>query len=210
VERVDAVARVAVNLRGVERTEIRRGDALVTPDRFQPTDLVDVRLYGDPVASLPPTVTLHIGSAAVSAHVRPLGTDTARLRLSRPLPLRVGDRALLRDPGRHHVAGGVTVLDVVPPPLRRRGAAGVRAATLSTMDGQPDERDELRRRGLARRADLQRMGVPVATVPVAGDWLADPAHWAALRRRLAARTPWRTARRSRRCASSSAYPTGYW
>src|SRR2546429_3508832 len=145
VERVDAVARVAVNLRGVERTEIRRGDALVTPDRFQPTDLVDVRLYGDPVASLPPTVTLHIGSAAVSAHVRPLGTDTARLRLSRPLPLRVGDRALLRDPGRHHVAGGVTVLDVVPPPLRRRGAAGVRAATLSTMDGQPDERDELRR-----------------------------------------------------------------
>ena len=63
-------------------------------------------------------------SAAVPARVRPLGPDTARLRLARPVPLRVGDRALLRDPGRHHVAG-VTVLDVAPPPLApgKRGGA---------------------------------------------------------------------------------------
>ena len=184
-QQATGVARVAVNLRGVERTEIRRGDALVSPDRFQLTDLVDVRLHGDPVGTLPPEVTLHAGSAAVIASVRPLGTDTARLRLSAPLPLRIGDRALLRDPGRHHVAGGVTVLDVVPPPLRRRGAAAARAAVLSTMDGSPDEADELRRRGLVRQADLARMGVPVATAPVTADWHADPAHWAALRRRLA-------------------------
>ena len=118
VSRATAVARVAVNLRGVERTDVRRGDALVTPGRFQLTDLVDVRLSGDPVDRLPTALTLHIGSAAVTAQVRPLGTETARLRLDRPLPLRVGDRALLRDPGRHHVAGGVTVLDVVPPPLQ--------------------------------------------------------------------------------------------
>ncbi|MEV1289265.1 selenocysteine-specific translation elongation factor [Micromonospora sp. NPDC049679] len=181
---VPAVARVAVNLRGVERDQVRRGDALLTPGRFHTTDLLDVRLHGDPVADLPAEVTLHLGSAAVTARVRPLGVDTARLRLSRPLPLRVGDRALLRDPGRHHVAGGVTVLDVVPPPLGRRGAAASRALTLATMDGRPDERDELRRRGLARRADLARMGVPVSAAPVAGDWLADPEHWRALRRRL--------------------------
>jgi selenocysteine-specific elongation factor len=184
VSRATAVARVAVNLRGVERADIRRGDALVTPDRYQLTGLVDVRLSGDPVSELPPALTLHAGSAAVTAHVRPLGTDTARLRLAQPLPLRVGDRALLRDPGRHHVAGGVTVLDVVPPPLRRRGAAAARARELSTMDGRPDETGELRRRGLARRTDLERMGVPVTTAPVAGDWHADPAHWAALRQRL--------------------------
>ena len=184
-QQATGVARVAVNLRGVERTEIRRGDALVSPDRFQLTDLVDVRLHGDPVGTLPPEVTLHAGSAAVIASVRPLWTDTARLRLSAPLPLRIGDRALLRDPGRHHVAGGVTVLDVVPPPLRRRGAAAARAAVLSTMDGSPDEAGELRRRGLVRQADLARMGVPVATAPVTADWHADPAHWAALRRRLA-------------------------
>src|SRR5205823_6507794 len=185
VEAVAVSGATGAGLDALKTALDRRGDALVTPDRFQLTDLVDVRLHGDPVGTLPPSVMLHAGSAAVTAHVRPLGTDTARLQLSAPLPLRIGDRALLRDPGRHHVAGGVTVLDVVPPPLRRRGSAAARAAELSTMDGTPDEAGELRRRGLARRVDLTRMGVPVTTAPVIAGWHADPARWQALRQRLA-------------------------
>ncbi len=184
-DEVCAVARVAVNLRGADKDAAGRGAALLAPGRFRMTDLVDVRVYGDPVADLPATVTLHVGSAAVPVRVRPLGGDTARLRLAQPLPLRVGDRALLRDPGRHHVAGGVTVLDVVPPGLQRRGAAAARAEQLTAMDGVPDPADELRRRLLVRRDDLARMGVPADGVPVAGQWLADPGHWAALRARLA-------------------------
>ncbi|MEO3819429.1 selenocysteine-specific translation elongation factor [Plantactinospora sp. B24E8] len=184
--RVTGVARVAVNLRGVSRERVGRGDALLTPELFRHTDLVDVRLAGDPVRDLPAEVMLHVGSAAVPARVRPLGPDTARLRLARRLPLRVGDRALLRDPGRRHVAGGVTVLDVVPPGLARRGAAALRAGVLAGLDGRPDEHGELRRRGLARRRDLERMGVTVTTAPVAGDWHADPGHWHDLRRRLGA------------------------
>ncbi|MGC4814287.1 selenocysteine-specific translation elongation factor [Micromonospora sp. DT228] len=172
-----AVARVAVNLRGTPRDRLGRGDALLTPGRFQHTDLVDVRLAGDAAADLPATLTLHVGSAAVPVRVRPLGVDTVRLRLSRPLPLLVGDRALLRDPGRHHVAGGVRVLDVAPPPLARRGAAAARAQVLAGMDGRPDLAGELRRRRLVRAGALIRMGVPVHAAPVAGDWLADPEHW---------------------------------
>ncbi|MGC5051759.1 selenocysteine-specific translation elongation factor [Micromonospora sp. DT48] len=178
------VARVAVNLRGVARERIGRGDALLTPGRFRVTDVVDVRLTGVPVAELPLTLTLHIGSAAVPVRVRPLGADTARLRLGRALPLLVGDRAVLRDPGRRYVAGGVTVLDVVPPPLTRRGAAAARAAVLATLDGRPDAAGELRRRGLARVTDLVTAGVPVTVDPVAGDWLADPHHWQRLGDRL--------------------------
>jgi selenocysteine-specific elongation factor len=53
------------------------------------------------------------------------------------------------------------------------------------MGGVPSERDALRRRGLARRADLERIGIAVSATPVAGDWLADPDHWAALGARLA-------------------------
>ena len=183
---VEAVARVAVNLRGVDPDAVGRGEALITVDGFQVTDLVDVRVHGDPVGDLPATVTLHIGSAAVPARVRPLGVDTVRLRLGRALPLHVGDRALLRDPGRRHVAGGVTVLDVAPPGLARRGAAVARAALLSTMTGTPDTADELRRRRLVRADDLVRMGVPVDRQPVAAGWLADPGHADALRARLAA------------------------
>ncbi|MEU4237474.1 selenocysteine-specific translation elongation factor [Actinoplanes sp. NPDC026619] len=180
VKDVTAVARVAVNLRGVPKQQLSRGDALLTPGRFRDTGLIDVRLHGDPVKDLPPTVTLHIGAAAVPCRVRPLGPDTCRLRLSRPLPLRVGDRALLRDPGRRHVSGGITVLDVQPPGLTRRGAAAARAADLTSMDGTPSPAGELRRRLLIRAPDLAAMGVPAIDEPVAGDWHADPAHWAAL------------------------------
>ncbi|AGZ43850.1 selenocysteine-specific translation elongation factor [Actinoplanes friuliensis] len=183
-DEVRAVARVAVNLRGVGKDDAGRGSALLTPGRFRFTDLVDVRVHGDPVADLPASVTLHVGSAAVPARVRPLGTDTARLRLGTVLPLRIGDRALIRDPGRHHIAGGVTVLDVVPPGLSRRGAAAARATELATMHGVPDAADELRRRLLVPRDDLLRMGVDDPGAAVAGRWLADPGHWRALGERL--------------------------
>ncbi|TDE34329.1 selenocysteine-specific translation elongation factor [Actinomadura sp. 6K520] len=180
---VAAVARVAVNLHGGP-AEIGRGDALLTPDRWLTADVVDVRLRGDPAPELPRELILHVGSAAVPAHVRPLGDDTARLSLRRPLPLRVGDVALLRDPGRHRVPAGVTVLDVRPEPFTRRGAAAARAAELAELTGRPDGAAELRRRRLIRRADLIAMGFPVPCEPVAGDWLADPGHWAELRDRL--------------------------
>ncbi|NMO52832.1 selenocysteine-specific translation elongation factor [Actinoplanes sp. TBRC 11911] len=178
-DEITAVARVAVNLRGAAKDRIARGDALLTPGRFRRTDLIDVRVHGDAVADLPATLTLHAGSAAIPVRLRPLGTDTCRLRLARPLPLRIGDRALLRDPGRHHVAGGVTVLDVLPPGLSRRGAAAARAKTLSNMSGTPDLADELRRRHLIRAADLAAMGVPeLGSQPVTADWYAHPPYWA--------------------------------
>ncbi len=184
-DRVGAVARVALNLHGDVR-ELRRGRALLAPGRWLAAGLVDVRLRGEPAHDLPRELTLHVGTAAVPVHVRPLGDDTARLALRRPLPLRVGDVALLRDPGAHRVPAGVTVLDVRPEPFRRRGAAAARARELASMSGRPDGAAELRRRGLITRAELAAMGVPAPSEPVAGDWLADPGHWADLRERLTA------------------------
>jgi selenocysteine-specific elongation factor len=82
----------------------------------------------------------------MAARWRPAGDDVVRLRLRHPVPLRIGDRAVLRDPGRRRVAAGLHVLDVAPPPLVRRGAAARRAAELSGVRG-PDAAGELRRRG---------------------------------------------------------------
>jgi selenocysteine-specific elongation factor len=199
-DRVAGVARAAVNLRGVPRDAVARGDVLLTPGRWLPGTELDVRLSAvrgpapDPGATgpdvLPEQLTLHIGSTAVTVRVRPLGPDTARLRPDRPLPLRIGDRAVLRDPGRRRVLAGLTVLDVAPPPLRRRGAAARRAAELAGMTGTPDAAGELRRRGHARRTDLLAMGVPDADlqslrVPSAGGVLLDPDRATALGARLA-------------------------
>ncbi len=183
---VTAVARVAVNVHGPGEARVRRGGALLTPGRWTGTGLIDVRLRGDDTTALPRHLMLHAGTAAVPVTVRPLGPDTARLTLRRPLPLRVGDRALLRDPGRHRVPGGITVLDVRPPRLARRGDAASRAAVLATLTGTPDATAELRRRGLIRRQDLLAMGVPATGTEVAPGWLADPSHWTRLRARLAA------------------------
>ncbi|GIH98407.1 SelB domain-containing protein [Planobispora takensis] len=196
-EAVSGPARVAVNLRGAAASGIRRGTALVAPDRWLSSTVVDVRLrppggtwrqearHRGAAPDLPPRQAVwHLGAAAVPARVRRLGDDTVRITLARALPLRIGDRALLRDPGSRRV-WGVTVLDVRPPELRRRGAAAARADELRSMDGVPDGAAELRRRGLVRRAELVAMGAePPESATAAGDWLADPGHWDALRDRL--------------------------
>jgi selenocysteine-specific elongation factor len=176
VSSVPAVARVALNLRGVPREALHRGDALLSPGAWLSTSTLDVRASRGPAAGLPQQVMLHIGTAAVATRLRPLGEDTARLSLAHGLPLRIGDRALLRDPGTRCIPTGLTVLDVAPPELRRRGAAAVRATELSTMTGTPDGAAELRRRGVVRRAELIAMGASAPPgAPQAGGWLCDPA-----------------------------------
>ncbi|MFB9570638.1 selenocysteine-specific translation elongation factor, partial [Saccharopolyspora hordei] len=75
---VGAVARVAVNLRGVESARARRGDALLTPGRWLTTEVVDVRLRRPPT-SWPEQLVLHLGAASTPVRVRPLGGEHARI-----------------------------------------------------------------------------------------------------------------------------------
>jgi selenocysteine-specific elongation factor len=178
------VARVALNLRGAERGEIRRGDALMTPGTYRCTAVADARIRLSAPADLPRELLVHVGTATVECGVRSIGVDTARLTLSAALPLRVGDRVVLRhDRG---VAGGAVVLDVDPPALNRRGAAARRAGDLDGYPDVPDGASELRRRGIVRAAALRAIGVEPPVPPVAGDWLVDPDLAGALRTRLAA------------------------
>src|SRR6478735_4103214 len=169
---VGAVARVAVNLRGIDRQHIGRGDAVRTPGAWLDSEEIDVALRA--AGKLHRQLVLHIGSAAVPVHVRPLGT-AARLRLPRPLPLRVGDIGLLRDPGEHRIAAGIEVLDVRPPRLRRRGAARDRADELATGRAHPPV--------CARTNELRAMGFE-ATGQRIGEWVVDPQWWAERRQQM--------------------------
>ena len=203
---VSGVARVALNLRGAERETPERGMALVEPGRWTLAATLDVRLAA--TGDRPPRqLTVHAGSARTTARLRLLGGLIARLTLDVPLPLHVGDRLLLRDPGSaaaafarlgtgadSGLAGqaraawpplvGATVLDVVPPAFRRRGAAAAAGRELAGWPAVPAAADLLRRHGLLRAADLRAMGVTELPAPVGGDWLADPEHWAGLGRQL--------------------------
>jgi selenocysteine-specific elongation factor len=182
------VARVAVNLRGVPAGFPARGMALVEAGRWTLTRVLDVRLpSSDAEVPLPAEMTLHIGSARTQARIRPLGLSTVvRLTLRDPLPLHVGDRVLLRDPGSAAVTIlGATVLDVDPPALARRGAAAAAGRELAAWPDPPSAADLLRRHGFLRAGALAAMGVADGPKPVAGDWLADPDRWAGLGGRLA-------------------------
>jgi selenocysteine-specific elongation factor len=187
---VAATARVAVNLRGVPHEAVHRGDVLLTPGVWRLTTVVDVRIDG---AAVPTHVVVHIGAAAIPARVRRIGgvavPTVVRLLLDSALPLRVGDRLPLRDPGRRHVVGGATVLDPAPPSLRRRGAARARADSLAEDTGIPDFRAELSRRGATSQSLLQAIGIAIpeplpASVVAAGRWLVDQAVWERWRREL--------------------------
>ncbi len=165
------VARVALNVTGSDLEALDRDSVLVTPDAWHFTEVVDVRLTGVPSTSVrtsgeddapvapPERPLLHIGATSVATHCRPLSGELVRLTCDRSLPLRVGDRALLRDPGSRRV-WGVTVLDPAPPRLRRRGSARHRALELSELDGTPDVASEVARRGLVPLSLLERIGVP--------------------------------------------------
>jgi len=70
---------------------------------------------------------------------------------------------------------------------RRRSPAGAPARQLSELSAWPDiprAADLLRRHKLLRASQLAAAGLSDLPAPVAGDWLADPAHWAWLRAEL--------------------------
>ncbi len=154
------VARVALNLRGVSRDAVHRGDALITPDAWPSTRTLDVRrTTGSPLTEAPAQLVVHVGTAAVPARLRPFDDEHARLTLDRQLPLVLGDRLVLRYPGSGRVLGGVQVLDAEPPVLRRRGDSARRAAVLAGTDAGGDVAAEVARRGAVQERHLRRLGL---------------------------------------------------
>lgn len=186
--RLGPVARVALNLRGVSRDAIRRGDALVTPGAWPSTRALDVRrVTGSPLTEAPAQLVVHVGTAAVPARLRPFDDDHGRLTLDRRLPLVLGDRLVLRDPGSHRglgVLGGAQVLDAEPPLLRRRGDSARWAAALAGMDVAGDIGTEVARRGAVQESHLRRLGllpdeapgVPAGVRVLDGWWIHVPTY----------------------------------
>jgi selenocysteine-specific elongation factor len=189
-DRVSGVARVALNLGSRVPADLRRDSVLASPEAWEWTSAVDVVLARPAKMPTRAGLTLHVGATAEQVHYRPLGETHGRVLLRRMLPLRIGDRAILRDPGSRRL-WGVIVVDPVPPPLERRGSAGRRALELQDADGRPDAAAEVRRRRMVQASLLRRIGADPNGVAVtdnalrAGDWLVAPEHAAGLRSRLA-------------------------
>ncbi len=185
---VHGTARAALALTGPGLDGLGPGDVVLTPGAFAWSEVVDVALSG-PGASLPREPLLHVGSAAVSVQARPLGEHHARLRLPHPVPLRIGDRAVLRDPGARTL-WGARVLDCDPAPLRRRGAAQDRATELSRWHGTTT--DLVGSRGVVEQRTLDLLGVdgpPPEGAVTADGWLVSAERAGRARRRFPGLVP---------------------
>ena len=125
--------RCALNLVGVEKNQLKRGDWLADPRALAASARLDVNVrWLDPAnIAKRPAVHVHVGTAHALAHVVPLQADsppgTANLRaqlvFDRPVCAGCGDRFILRDAQARHTVGGGVILDPGAPAKRRRSAA---------------------------------------------------------------------------------------
>jgi selenocysteine-specific elongation factor len=157
--------RLALNVAGIDRDDVARGDWLVADpglDLFRKLD-VRLRLVADaarPLRHWTP-VHVHLGAKNVTGRVALLGRDTqapgaaglAQLVLDEPVGACVRDRFVIRDQSAQTTLGGGHVVDLHPP--RRGRARPERLAMLEALDTADPGR------ALAAALALADTGVPL-------------------------------------------------
>ncbi len=187
-ERKRAVAgeRTAVQLTGVDLSDLPRGEQLVAPEAFAASRSLCARftLLADapePLSTFIPA-RFHLYSSEVVGKLRPLGgqplapgeTGAVEIRLSEPVVAIRGDRFIIRRPSPAATLGGGQVLD--PRWRRRRGKA--LASALAALGGQDAGNvlelwvAEAGERGATASELAPRLGLPAAAVTAELEQLA--------------------------------------
>lgn len=156
VEQCSAGQRVAVNLTGIKKEELSRGDVLAPPHSMKSTTLLDVKLklLKDCGRVIKNRSRLHLftGTSEILCRAVLLDRDElkageecfAQLRLEQELALRKGDRFVVRFYSPVETVGGGEVLEPNPKAKRRFKEAAL---------------EELRRKEAGSSADIVQMHV---------------------------------------------------
>jgi len=129
VDKATAGQRVALNIAGVDRDDIERGDVIAAPGMLTVTDRFDARFTflgvpgEDKVFESGTRVHVHHGTREVLGRVLLMDTPAlapgqsglAQVRLEEPLVPRYDDRFIVRSYSPVYTIGGGVVLDVLPP-----------------------------------------------------------------------------------------------
>lgn len=132
--RAYAGQRVGINLQGVEKQQLKRGDCVVSPKRFRPTKVIDCSLEmlkDAPILKNRSLVHLYLGTAETTARVilydrqelKPSEQCYCQFRLESEVIALSGDRYIIRRFSPLETIGGGTVLD--PIPERRKKTEGL-------------------------------------------------------------------------------------
>ena len=165
-EQTFAGQRTAMNLQGVEKDELARGDMVVTAGRFSTTTALDARLelLKDSVAvKTRSQVHFHLGTSETVARVILYGTEKlgpgqssyCQFRLNEPVVAQAGDRFVIRRISPLETIGGGSVLD--SSPRRRRRSDGVDDLPLL-------EKGDIREKVAAKVANASIKGMSISHV----------------------------------------------
>jgi len=136
VESARAGQRVAVNLAGIERRVVARGDVIAAPTtRLGATTVLDLELTVRGVRH-GQRIHVHHGTREAPARLADLGDGLWQARLERPLVAAAGDHVVVRAIAPPDTLGGGIVLD---PDARRHGRRPDVMARLQRLRrGEPD------------------------------------------------------------------------
>jgi selenocysteine-specific elongation factor len=144
-------SRVAVNLTGVNKEELQRGDVLTAPGWLHPTSKVDARLRCVKNAPRPlphnTVVDFFSGSAQSEARIRVLdrkeiapGEEAwVQIVLSTPVAVIKGDRFIIRQASPSLTLGGGAIVDPLPQRHHRRFQAEILQRLENLARGTPEE-----------------------------------------------------------------------
>jgi selenocysteine-specific elongation factor len=136
--------RTAINLQGLEKAALERGNVLATPESLVSSYMVDVRLHhlenAPRVLKNRAKIRFHTGTSEIIGTLILLDTDElkpgssgyAQVRLDEQVAVRNGDRFVLRSYSPMHTIGGGQILH--PNPKKRRRMVGKTLEALGVLE----------------------------------------------------------------------------
>lgn len=152
IETASPGSRVAVNIAGLNKDQVQRGDVITQPGQIQPTLLLDVYFHHLKDIDRPlkhnAEVKFFSGASETIANIRLLNDDILapgadgwlQIRLRDELPLSRGDRFILRYPSPAETIGGGTIVNPNPGRRYKRFQPDVIKDLEMRLDGTPAER----------------------------------------------------------------------
>lgn len=130
-EQVRAGLRTAINLQGIEKATVNRGDVVATPLGLHPTLLLDLQIRLLKSAQRPlkhrSQIRFHSGTSEIlgrillleGEEIKPGETGFGQLRLTERVAVLPGDLAVIRSYSPVQTIGGAEVLNVIPAKHKR-------------------------------------------------------------------------------------------
>lgn len=159
VQKAFAGQRIGLNLQGVDKELLRRGDTVVSSERLTPTQAIDAKLEllkGAPSVKTRSLIHFYTGTSETIARIILYGMDEAKaegscycqFRLDEPVVVLSGDRYIIRRFSPLETIGGGQILD--PYPVKRKRSMGTEDLMVfeqGTISGKIETK--IKRSGLA-------------------------------------------------------------